>query len=48
MPEYLKRGWKKERWQRIIKFRVGDRMRENRYWEEKRKRKCRVWMMEET
>jgi len=33
VPEYLKRGWKEERWQRVARFRLGDGMREGRYWE---------------
>jgi len=42
VPEYLKRGWKEERWQRVARFRLGDGMRGGRYWEGEEERKCRV------
>lgn len=40
MPEYLKRGWKEKKWQRIARFRLDDNMRGNK-WEKKKRRKCR-------
>jgi len=42
IPEYLKKGWKEEKWQRVAKFRLGDGMRGNRYWEGDEERKCRI------
>jgi len=42
VAEYLKRGWKEERWQRVARFRLGDGIRGSRYWEGKEERKCRV------
>lgn len=42
VPEYLKRGWKEERWQRVARFRLGDGMRGGRYWKEEEERKCRL------
>lgn len=36
MPGYLKKGWGESRWQRIVKFRLGDGIKEGKYW---RKRK---------
>ena len=42
IPMYLEKGWAEERWRRIIRFRLGNEMREGRYWEEEEKRKCRI------
>lgn len=33
ISEYMKKEWKKERWQRIARFRLGDSMRRVKYWE---------------
>lgn len=48
MPGYLKKGWGESRWQRIAKFRLGDGIKEGKYWEEEEGRKCRIcgWTME--
>lgn len=40
--KYLRKGWAEKKWKRVIKYRVGDVMREGLSWEEKKKRKCRV------
>jgi len=42
IPEYLKKGWGKKRWRRVTRFRLGNKMREGRYWEEEEKRLCRL------
>lgn len=42
IPEYLKNGWGKSKWRRIARFRLGNEIKEGRYWETKKKRKCRV------
>jgi len=47
IPGYLKKGWGERRWQRVAKFRLGDEMRGERYWEEEEKRVCRMCEMEE-
>lgn len=31
VPEYLKKGWKEERWKRVTKFRLGEEMRGGLY-----------------
>lgn len=48
MPGYLKKGWGESRWQRIVKFRLGDGIKEGKYWEEEEGRKCRIcgWTMQ--
>ncbi|EFN70469.1 hypothetical protein EAG_10829 [Camponotus floridanus] len=42
IPGYLKKGWGESRWQRIARFRLGNGTREERYWEEEEKKKCRM------
>lgn len=44
----MKKEWKESRWQRIARFRLGNEMRESRYWEEEeeKKRKCRLCNVE--
>jgi len=42
IPEYLKRGWREIRWRRIIRFRLGNEIKESLYWEEENKRICRL------
>lgn len=42
IPGYLKKGWGESRWQRIARFRLGNDIRGERYWEEEEKRKCRM------
>ena len=42
IPEYLRKGWTESRWNRVARFRLGNEMREGRYWEGEEKRKCRV------
>lgn len=41
-PVYLKKGWGESRWRRVIRYRLGNKMREGRYWKEKQKRQCRL------
>jgi len=33
IPEYLKRGWGESRWRRVMRYRLGNEMRKNLYWE---------------
>lgn len=33
IPGYLKKGWGKSRWSRRARYRLGNEMREGRYWE---------------
>jgi len=42
IPKYLEKGWTEKRWNRVLKFRMGNVMRERLYWEEEEKRKCRM------
>jgi len=39
ISKYLERRWNKEmkRWNRVVKFRIGNVMRERLYWEEEKK-----------
>jgi len=48
IPEYLKKEWGESRWSRIARFRLGNEMREGRYWEEEEKGICRLCEEEET
>lgn len=41
MSDYLKKEWGKSRWQRAVKFRLGNKMREERYWVAEEERACR-------
>ena len=47
VPGYLRKGWGESRWQRVAKFRLGNGMRGGKYWEDEKKRKCRVCGWEE-
>ena len=42
VPGYLKKGWGESRWRRIIRCRLGNEMRGNKYWEEEEKKRCRL------
>lgn len=42
IPEYLKKDWKEERWQRMARYILGEEMRGNKYLEREENRKCRV------
>lgn len=41
IPGYLKKGWGEDRWKRIAR-RLGNEVRESRYWEGEEKKRCRV------
>lgn len=47
IPKYMKEGWEESRWKRIIRFRLGNEMRERLYWEKEKKRLCRLCGSEE-
>lgn len=47
VPEYLRKGWGKSRWQRVARFSLGNEVKEGRYWEKEENRKCRVCGYEE-
>jgi len=38
----LKKGWGENRWRRIARFRLGNEVKEGRYWEEEDKKVCRL------
>lgn len=38
ISEYLKNGWEKSKWRRIARFRLGNEIKEGRYWETKKKK----------
>lgn len=38
----FKEGMEGERWQRVARYRLGGEVKENKYWEEEEKRKCRI------
>lgn len=42
VPGYLRNDWEEKRWQLVAGYRLEDRMRGGRYWEEGDKRSCRV------
>lgn len=42
IPGYLKKGWGENRWKRVARYRLGNEIRDSRYWEGEEKRKCRV------
>lgn len=42
VPNYLKKGWGENRWQRIARYRLRGGIKESIYWEKKEKRLCRV------
>jgi len=42
VPEYLRKGWGESRCQRVARFRLGNEMREGKYWEGENKRRCRM------
>ena len=48
LPRYLKEKGKEERLVRIARFRLGNEMREGRYWEREEERRCRLcgWELE--
>lgn len=39
---YLKKEWGESRWRRVARFRLGNEIREGKYWEEKEKKVCRL------
>jgi len=42
IPKYLEKGWGESRWRRVARFRLGNEIREGRYWEEEEKKLCRL------
>ncbi|EZA62834.1 hypothetical protein X777_01148, partial [Ooceraea biroi] len=47
IPRYLKKAGKEGRMIRIARFRLGNEMREGRYWEREEDRRCRLCGWEE-
>lgn len=47
LPQYLRKGWGERRWRRVVRFRLGNEIREERYWEEEEGRLCRWCEREE-
>ncbi|EZA52484.1 hypothetical protein X777_08600 [Ooceraea biroi] len=46
IPGYLKKGWGESRWKRVARFRLGNEVKEGRYWEGEEKKRCRLCGME--
>lgn len=42
IPIYLKESKKKKKWRRVARFRLGNEIRERKYWIKERQRLCRV------
>ena len=42
VPMYLRQGWGDERCRRIARFRLGNKMGQEKYWEAEEGRRCRV------
>lgn len=42
IPKYLVAGWSEGRYRRVARFRLGNEMREGRYWEKEEERRCRI------
>lgn len=47
IPKYLRKGWGESRWRRIVRFRMNNEIKGTRYWEEEKKRRCRLCGMGE-
>jgi len=48
-PGYLKMGWAESRWRRIARYRLGEGVKEGKYWMREEERICRMcWREEET
>jgi len=47
VPEYLKKGWTEKRWRRMIRYRLGNEVREGSYWADDEEKKCRICEREE-
>jgi len=41
-PRYLRERRKEERMIRVARFRLRNKMREGKYWEEKEKKRCKI------
>jgi len=46
-PGYLKKGWTENRWMRKARYRLGEKIKEGRYWEKEENRLCRMCEREE-
>lgn len=42
VPKHLKKGWGESKWRRVARFRLGNEMKESRYWEKEEKRRCKL------
>lgn len=36
MPAYLKKGWGESRWRRVVRFRLGNEMKDARYLKQRK------------
>lgn len=43
IPEYLRKGWGESRWRRVMRFRLGNEIKESNYWKVEVKRVCRMF-----
>lgn len=44
---YLKKGWGESRWRRVLRYRLGNEIREGKYWLEEGNRRYRLCEEEE-
>lgn len=42
IPGYLKKGWEGSRWKRVMRFRLRNKLKGNKYWERKDRKICRL------
>lgn len=42
IPGYLKKEWAEKRWSRVARYRMGEEVREGRYWGGEEERICRI------
>jgi len=43
IPAYLRKEWRESRYRRIVRFRLRNEKKEERYWKGKEERKCRLY-----
>lgn len=41
-PGYLRKGWTKNRWNSVARFRMGEGVREGIYWGREEDKRCRI------
>lgn len=43
IPGYLRKGWTKNRWNSVARFRMGEGVRKEMYWGREEDRRCRIY-----